>query len=203
MIRYDTETTIKGSVDEVFRWIAEADRHEHWMDIFETRSLTLGPMQAGSRLEGVIRKGPFRWKLPYEVTELVPGRRFGYRTSPGSRLRWTGFFDVEPVEGRTRVRSAGDLSLAGFLRLFEPLMVAEVRNGEAKERSASRLSWRAAADPLPLARRRPRASPQRSEADQRSGAPAPFRPTSLPSPASVRAVSAIATRTTAIAMSSR
>jgi hypothetical protein len=76
MIRYDTDVTINGSVDDVFPWIAEAERHEQWMDMTETRSLTPGPMQPGSHVEGVIHKGPYL-ELPCSATSAsssVPRR---------------------------------------------------------------------------------------------------------------------------------
>jgi hypothetical protein len=133
MIRYDTETTIGRPMEAVFPWLAEAERHERWMDIAETRSLTPGAMRAGSHAEGVIRKGPFRWKLSYEITDMEAPRRFGFRTLPGSAMEWTGVFQLEPTEGGTRIRSAGELRLKGVLRLFEPLIAGEVRSSEAKE----------------------------------------------------------------------
>ena len=92
------------------------------------------PTRVGSRVAGVIAKGPIRLKIEYEVNELDPNRRYAYRVTRGP-MQWTGAFELEPEGTGSRVASAGTVEFRGLLRLLQPMLAAEVRNGEAGELS--------------------------------------------------------------------
>lgn len=76
--------------------------------------------------------GPLKARIGLEITELEVPRRMAW-TSFSGPIRWAGHYDLEAVEGGTRVSQQGTLTFSGLWRLFEPLIGAEIRNGEEKE----------------------------------------------------------------------
>jgi len=132
MITYAIDEFIDRPPQAIFPYLADPGRHAAWMDVAEARLIDDGPTHQGSRIQSVLRKGPIRLPLEYEVSEFEPDRTFGYRTLPG-RIRWDGDFTLTPEGGGTRITSTGTVELHGLLKLLTPLVRGEVRNGEGVE----------------------------------------------------------------------
>lgn len=63
-----------------------------------------------------------------EITEYVPSERIGFRTTAGP-VRPTGTYELEAVDGATRVRLTLSASLGGLKRAISP-MVRRTMAGE-------------------------------------------------------------------------
>ena len=132
MVAFASEQFIDSPPEEVFPFIVDPKHHAAWMDVSEAHAVDGQLAHIGSRISTVMAKGPLKIRMEYEVKELEPNRRFGYR-STGGRMFWDGGFTITPEGAGSRVVSAGTLEFRGILRLLAPLMAGEVRNGEATE----------------------------------------------------------------------
>lgn len=131
MLSYSSSVSIDRSPDVVFPWFTEPAKQGQWSDV-QMRRLTEGPFGAGSRLEVTFGMGPLKARIGLEITELEVPRRMAW-TSFSGPIRWAGHYDLEPVDGGTRVSQQGTLTFSGLWRLLEPLIGAEIRSGEEKE----------------------------------------------------------------------
>jgi carbon monoxide dehydrogenase subunit G len=132
MVAYSTDTFIDRPPEQVFPYITDPGQHAAWMDVAEARALDGQPAKVGSRVAAVVAWGPIRLNTEWEVSELEPDRRYGFRTTRGP-MDWAGAFTIEPEGTGSRVASSGAVEFRGFLRLLQPLMAGEVRSGEARE----------------------------------------------------------------------
>jgi uncharacterized protein YndB with AHSA1/START domain len=134
MIRTKVSVTVNRPLEEVWRYLADVERHPEWTDMTVSRRLDEGPLQVGSRVYGQVALGPFKPGWTYEVRELEPMRRFVYRTVAHGALSMDGVIEVV-AEGQqaTRIDNQVDVMLHGPLRLAEPLLRAEIRRNEEAE----------------------------------------------------------------------
>jgi hypothetical protein len=131
MLTYQSSVSIDRTPEVVFPYFAEPSKQAQWSDV-QMRRLTDGPFGPGSRLEVTFGMGPLNPRIGLDITELEVPRRMAW-TSFSGPIRWAGHYDLEAVEGGTRVSQQGTLTFSGLWRLFEPLIGAEIRNGEEKE----------------------------------------------------------------------
>jgi uncharacterized membrane protein len=137
MIKYESNVIIERPIDQVAAYVVDPDTHGEWMtDVRSVEHLTDGPVAVGSRFRYGIRKGSMAINLTFRIVRL-DGSATEYETEPGGPLDWSSRITYERVgDGRTRVTSAGQISLYGVRRLLEPFMAGEVRSGEAGELEA-------------------------------------------------------------------
>lgn len=117
----------------VFPWLIEPERLARWMGGFvSAEAITDGPTRVGSRSRDVIEADGRRMVLETEVTELVADRRLAVH------LRYDGGenddrYDLEPVDGGTRLTYVSDIRLQGFARLFAFVVAPQLRNRAEKD----------------------------------------------------------------------
>ena len=133
MITYSSAVTINRPPADVFPYIVEREKQALWTDV-AMRPLTEGPVRVGSRIELTFGRGPLRATLVLEYTELEPDRRVAWTTASTGSILWDGEYRLESTSSAgTRVSQSGRLRFSGLWRLLEPIVGAEIRNGEVKE----------------------------------------------------------------------
>ena len=123
-----SEIVIKRPRDEVFAFLADPENDPQWrggvLDLKRVSGSGIGARYA----QGV--KGPGGRRIPadIEITELTPGETIGFQTVTGP-VRPRGRYQLNPVDGGTRVRFELEADLKGVKRLIAP-MVQKTMNNE-------------------------------------------------------------------------
>ena len=134
MITYRFEETIGRSAADVWSLAADITRHPEWMAVTEATILSGDSTTVGARGREIVRFGPFRWAMEFEVIDAAPGRRITWRATGGGPGTGDLTLELEPVNAHeTRAIYRGEVHLKGLWRLFEPIMAKEIREGEARE----------------------------------------------------------------------
>ena len=133
MIRYDNSVTIDRPPEVVFDLVEDVPRSDEWTDMTDARWITPSPIGVGSQAEARLNLGPLRPVLRWEIMRHEPGRAIGFRTLPGGPLDWDATYALEPVAAGTRLRSLGEATPRGWLRLLTPLIRLEMPRAEARE----------------------------------------------------------------------
>ena len=129
-MRFTNTITIHRPREVVFAYLADLENLPSWnYAIQETRKVTPGPVEVGSRYHQV-RTVPARREESLEVVELEPGRRLSVRgtlnTLP-ARLDY-----VLDAEGdATVLTNTVELSTSGPLSLVAPVATRRIRSAVA------------------------------------------------------------------------
>lgn len=112
---------IRRSPAEVFDFMVvhQTDNHPKWeKEVVEVRR---EPLRAGAKGVMVRREWGKVQEAPFEVVELVPGRRAAYRSGAGG-FHLHLVFDFEERDGETELTTRSTLRLSGWLRLMWPVL---------------------------------------------------------------------------------
>ena len=121
--------TISRPVDAVFAYVADGEKCTQWrsgvLDIKRVSGEGVGTRYA----QGV--KGPMgrRVGADYEVTVFEPGKRLEFQTVAGP-VRPHGRYDLEAVDGGTRLTFSLDVELSGIRKLLMASMVQKTMDAE-------------------------------------------------------------------------
>lgn len=133
MITYGSDVVIERSAGEVWPYLVERDKQALWSDV-AMEPLTDGPTRAGSRMRLTFGGGPLRTSLTLEIAALDPGQRLAFTTVSKGGIQWDGEYRLAPADGAgTRLSQQGTLRFTGLWRLVEPIVGAEIRQGEIAE----------------------------------------------------------------------
>jgi uncharacterized protein YndB with AHSA1/START domain len=116
---------------EVFAFLAEGENDRRWRSgVLDVRRKS-GDGKGAIYEQGV--KGPFGRRVPadYEITEFEPDRRIGFRAIAGP-VRPEGSYELEPLDGGTRVTFALHCSPRGAARLMTPMVARTMRSEVAQ-----------------------------------------------------------------------
>jgi hypothetical protein len=123
-MRRTTETRlVRGSVDEVFDYLADFTSSAAWdPGVVSARRLDDGPVSVGSRFEVRVRFAGRELPMAYRVERADrPGHLELSAVSPTSTAR--DVIELAPAtEGFTRVTWTLEVALTGWSRLAEPVM---------------------------------------------------------------------------------
>jgi uncharacterized protein YndB with AHSA1/START domain len=123
--------TINRPVSEVFAFVADGEKCPQWrpgvLDIKRVSGDGLGTTYA----QGV--KGPMgrRIAADYTITAYEPDRRLEFQTTTGP-ARPHGRYDLEPVDGGTRLAFTLDAELTGFRKLLMGSAVQKTMDSEVQ-----------------------------------------------------------------------
>ena len=132
MLRYESQVEVARPPATVFTYLVEREKQALWSDV-PMRPLSTGPLVAGSRMEVTFGRGPVKAVVGLELTAVDPSRRMAWMSFSGP-IRWEGQYVLEPVgTGSTRLSQSGTLAFQGLWRLIEPIVGAELKQGEIKE----------------------------------------------------------------------
>jgi uncharacterized membrane protein len=134
MIDYQSDVVVNRPVEEVFRYLSDVSRYDHWTDMSGTHLISNGAFGLGSQIATTLQLGPSKQNLVFEVADYEENRTIGWKTTSNGNLKWDAVYSFEPQGANvTRVFSSGQISLKGLLRPLEAMMAGEIRSGEAKE----------------------------------------------------------------------
>ena len=132
MLNYRSSVVVNRPPEIVFEYLADPAKQALWSDV-PMRKLTEGNFATGSRMEVTFGKGLLSAKLGLEFSDVQPGRRMAWRTFSGP-IAWDGEYRLAPAgEAATELTQEGHMRFKGLWRIFEPLVVAEMRGNEEKE----------------------------------------------------------------------
>ena len=130
MIKANATTMINCTAEEAFNYIANGffENHPKWEPaVVILEKTSPGPVEVGTTGRQVRNDGGRQSESTFRVTEYAPDRKFSV-TSTGQPY-FQATYTFEPVETGTQVTFAFNLGMAGFARLFEPLMAGTVKKG--------------------------------------------------------------------------
>jgi hypothetical protein len=134
MINYQSEVVVNRPVEQAFRLAADVTRLDDWTDMTGTHLVSGSELGAGAEIQSILKMGPLKQAMTFQVSEFEPNRRLGFKTVSKGALDWDAVYTFEPQgPSSTRLATSGQLRLNGLLKLLEPLMAGEVKAGEAKE----------------------------------------------------------------------
>jgi carbon monoxide dehydrogenase subunit G len=119
MIRIERTITIHRPIQEVFGYLSDVEHGPAYISGQRTaRKTSAGPVGLGTTF--ATSGGLLHGSESYEITEYQPYSRLGWTSTsgPSSTMIW-GF---EPSGPSTRVTYTSVVSMAGPLRLAEPIM---------------------------------------------------------------------------------
>ena len=123
--------TVTRPASEVFAYVADGEKCPQWrpgvLDIKRISGNGIGTKYS----QGV--KGPMgrRIAADYEVTVFEPDRRLDFQTTTGP-ARPHGRYDLEPVDGGTRLTFSLDAQLTGISKLLMGSAVQKTMDSEVR-----------------------------------------------------------------------
>jgi hypothetical protein len=128
-----TETLIERPRTEVASYAMDPDNATSWYrNIKKVKWETDPPLVVGSKITFVARFLGRELSYTYEVTELVPDRRFVMRTSENPFPMETTYTWEDAASGtRMSLRNRGEPS--GFSRIAAPVMARAMRQANRKD----------------------------------------------------------------------
>ena len=133
MIQYSSSVVIARPPEDVFPYITEREKQALWSDV-QMRQLTAGPFVQGSRIEVTFGMGPIKTTIQLEFERIERDRLAAWRTVSSGPVRWKGEYRLSPdANGATTMAQSGEITFHGVWRLLEPIVGAEMRQGEIKE----------------------------------------------------------------------
>lgn len=130
-MHFSNQITIRRPVHEVFEFVADPENIPKWnYAIEETRKSSDGPVGVGTTYRQV-RTIPSRSEESLEVAELVPDERFAISGGLGP-LVGTLTYELEDVDGSTKLTNTADLEARGLLKLAAPIAVGRIRDAVAQ-----------------------------------------------------------------------
>lgn len=132
----DVESLIEISRprDEVAAYACDPDNATAWYrNIKAVKWKSPPPLAAGSQIAFVAKFLGRRLAYTYEVTELVPGRRFVMRTAEGPFPMETTYTWEDTPDGATRMALRNRGEPAGFAKIAAPMMVRAMRRANRED----------------------------------------------------------------------
>jgi uncharacterized protein YndB with AHSA1/START domain len=116
---------------DVFAFLADGTNDPQWRRGVVDVRLRSGSGAGAVYEQGV--KGPFGRRVPadYEITAYEPDRRISFRAIAGP-VRPEGSYDLEPVDGGTRVTFSLRCTPRGVARLMTPMVASTMRSEVAQ-----------------------------------------------------------------------
>ena len=131
MPRATSSVTITRPAETVFAYVADGEKCTQWRPGVLDIKRVSGEGAGAKYTQGV--KGPMgrRIAADYEVTVYEPDRRLEFQTTAGP-VRPHGRYDLEAVEGGTRLTFTLDAELSGLRKLLMGSMVQKTMDAEVR-----------------------------------------------------------------------
>jgi carbon monoxide dehydrogenase subunit G len=109
-MRFESSIEINAPVKKVWALIDKLEEWPQWMpSIKKIQRVSNGPLGVGSQLSVTARVSRLTVKLLMTITKFVPERNVVMQGKTlGTNL--TRFYNLEPVDGKTKVTVGGDVS---------------------------------------------------------------------------------------------
>ena len=118
---------IKCPVDKVFAYTTDAKSWPKWQSaIIEAEQTSPGQMAIGTTFRWVSHRMGLRIKATAEVTEYELNKRWSKNIVTRVWVMEDNL-SFDPIEGGTKFTLRWDMKVAGFLKLFSPMLVRTAR----------------------------------------------------------------------------
>jgi len=109
-MRFESSIDINAPVEKVWALIDKLEEWPQWMpSIKKIERVSKGPLTAGSQLSVTVKVSGLTVTLLMTIIEFVPERTVVMQgKAMGTNL--TRFYTLEPVNGKTKVTTGGDVS---------------------------------------------------------------------------------------------
>ena len=109
-MRFESSIEINAPAGRVWALIDRLEEWPHWMrSVKRIERVSKGPLSVGSRLSVTAKVSGVTVKLLMTITEFVPERAVVMQGKTlGTSLR--RFYNLKPVDGKTKVTIGGDVS---------------------------------------------------------------------------------------------
>jgi hypothetical protein len=129
-----SEIEINRPRNEVAGYASRPDNATDWYENIEAANWkTPQPLAVGSRIAFVARFLGRRLVYTYEVTELIPGKRFVMRTAEGPFPMETTYTWEDLASGGTKMTLRNRGEPAGFSKVGANLMASAIRRANRKD----------------------------------------------------------------------
>lgn len=123
---------IKRPIDEVYKYVVDVENCPAWRTgCVEGKRFSQGPIGVGTTELYQTKAMGRTFGIRMEVTEYELNRRYSWKATSGSPFPMRGEFTFEAIEGGTRLAESVEITLAGFWKLVQPIVVEMFRR-EAK-----------------------------------------------------------------------
>jgi NAD(P)-dependent dehydrogenase (short-subunit alcohol dehydrogenase family)/carbon monoxide dehydrogenase subunit G len=121
MARVERTIEVRRPQDEAFAYAADFSKIAEWdPNVVRSEALGAGLLEPGAGYRVVIRMGPGRLALRYEIEQIDPPRRIRLRARGGGMEVVDELF-FEPLPGGTEIRWVAEIALSGALGWFDGL----------------------------------------------------------------------------------
>ena len=121
MTRIEHSLTINRPVDEVWDYLMDARNDPVWMaHVVEVGRGADQPAEPGLEIDETIKFLGKRLPITMWITEHEPNRRSAIELT-GSPIPGRGSYELEPVDGGTRLKATLETDAHGFFKLAEPV----------------------------------------------------------------------------------
>ena len=128
MLVFENTIEIQKPLEEVFSFVADFENVPRWnYYVTAVRRLSPGPIAEGTRFAQQRKTD----RQQFTVTAYEPHRRIAVKTTPESRPQLAMDFELEPVEGGTRLRDRWELE-TGLPALVERITSGQVQTAVAQ-----------------------------------------------------------------------
>ncbi len=118
-ITINAHMVIHAPPAQVFAQLTDIDKWPQWGGNLESmEQISAGSLQVGSQIRQVTKRGRKPGESIIDVSEYVPGSRFGIK---GQNLE--GTFMLEPVDADTRLNARFEVEATGFMAVMYKLML--------------------------------------------------------------------------------
>jgi uncharacterized protein YndB with AHSA1/START domain len=129
--RFDVTTTIDRPIEAVFDFLAAGTNDPKFSPrVQEIHQSTEGPPGVGTIFNSVVKDAGMTTKREFEITEFVAPTRIRWaERSKNVVTASEGGYDLESVDGGTKVTLYNVLEGHGFGKLLAPLALSSARKG--------------------------------------------------------------------------
>jgi hypothetical protein len=128
-ITINAHIMIHQPLTKVFAWLTDIEKWPQWGgNLVSMEQISAGSLQIGSQIRQVTKSGRKLAESIVEVTEYVPGRRFGIK---GPTLE--GTFTLEPVGASTLLNARFVVQTMGPMALMYRLTLKQFVMGDLRK----------------------------------------------------------------------
>ncbi len=123
MTKVEESIIINRPVEAVWKFLSNIENMPKWdRGVIEARQTSEGPMGVGSTVQ-IVRQFFGRRRIgSFRVSDVVPNRTVAIQANAKwltAQVRHT----FEPVDGATRMTSAGEVALGGWWKWITPILI--------------------------------------------------------------------------------
>jgi uncharacterized membrane protein len=124
MSKIERIIVIERPIEEVFRFVHDPRNDASWQTtLIESTQLDEGPLGVGTHVRERRRFLGLQVEMTKEITEYEPTRMSAFKMVAGG-APMSGTYQLEPVDGATKLTATGYVEARGFFKMAEPLFTS-------------------------------------------------------------------------------